>query len=166
MSNTFNRIQIKRKRLGLEGFTLIEMLLVVIVLGILVAIVVFALGGVSSSSAAAACTTDAKSVSYAIAAEQVQMPNVAPVYAVGTAPGDLAPAYLATLPANTSLYTIGLSSDSLAVEVTLASNDPGATYADAAGAQLYEADHSANQQAFTFAAGDGALTAQGICAGA
>jgi prepilin-type N-terminal cleavage/methylation domain-containing protein len=165
MSDTFNRVQLNRKHRGLDGFTLIELLITIVVLGILAAIVVFALGGVSSTSAAAACMTDAKSVSYAIAAEQAQTPNVAPAFAVGSAPGDLAPAYLATLPANSSLYTIGLSPDNLAVEVTLASNDPGAAYADAAGAQLYEADGSSNP-AFTFAAGDGTLAGQGICAGA
>jgi prepilin-type N-terminal cleavage/methylation domain-containing protein len=165
MSDTFKRVQLNRKYRGLEGFTLIELLIVIIVLGILAAIVVFALGGVSSSSAAAACTTDAKSVSYAIAAEQIQTPNVPPVYAVGSAPGDLSPAYLASLPANSSLYTIGLSSDNLAVEVTLASNDPGAAYADAAGAQLYQADGPSNP-AFAFGAGDGTLVGQGICAGA
>jgi general secretion pathway protein G len=167
MSDTFKRIRLNREQRGLEGFTLIELLIVIVVLGILAAIVVFALGGVSSSSAAAACTTDAKSVSYAIAAEQAQTPNVPPAYAVGSDPSDLAPAYLATLPANSNLYTISLSPDNLAVEVTPASGDPGekSTLAVPAPANsLYEAD--GNTAAFSFDPSDGSLANQGICAGA
>jgi prepilin-type N-terminal cleavage/methylation domain-containing protein len=167
MSEEFKRIRPNCEQRGLEGFTLIEVLIVIVVLGILAAIVVFALGGFSSSSAAAACATDAKSVSYAIAAEQVQTPNVPPVYATGSDSGDLAPAYLATLPANSDLYTIGLSPDNSAVEVTLNSNDPGeaSTLSDAPGGlKLYDPD--GGTAAFTFGPSDGSLAGQGICAGA
>ncbi|HEY5273259.1 MAG TPA: hypothetical protein VIJ34_08505 [Acidimicrobiales bacterium] len=45
------------------------------------------------------------------------------------------------MPANSDLYTISLSADNKAVEVTLAANDPGMTVTDApTGAALYEAD--------------------------
>jgi general secretion pathway protein G len=103
MSDIFNTVQLNRKQRGLGGFTLIEMLIVIVVLGMLAAIVVFAVGGITSSSAASACATDAKSVSYAIAAEQSQTPNVPPVYAVGSEPGDLVPAYLVVLPISTTV---------------------------------------------------------------
>jgi prepilin-type N-terminal cleavage/methylation domain-containing protein len=165
MSDTLKRVQLNREQRGLAGFTLIELLIVIVVLGILVAIVVFAMGSVTSQSAVSACSADAKTISTAISAEQNQTPNVLPILAVGSAPGDLAPTYLKSLPANSGLYTISLSPDSLAVEVTLVGNDPGTAYADASGPQLYEPDGPGNL-AFAFAPGDGSLANQGICAGA
>jgi general secretion pathway protein G len=167
MPQTLKRIRLDREQRGLEGFTLIELLLVIIVLGILAAIVVFALGAVTSSSASAACTTDAKSVATAITAEQTADPGDLPVLGDTGAPGDLVPNYLATLPANSNLYTISLSQDSLAVNVALNSNDPGeaSTISDAPnGGVLFNAD--GNNAAFQFGSGDGTLAGQGICAGA
>lgn len=49
-----------------SGFTLIELMLVVVVLGILAATVIFALGSVTSSAAEAACNSDAKTVKTAV----------------------------------------------------------------------------------------------------
>jgi general secretion pathway protein G len=56
-----NRLM-EKKRQGEEGFTLIEMLIVVIILGILAAVVVFGVSTFRKDSAAKACTTDVKSV--------------------------------------------------------------------------------------------------------
>ena len=51
-----------------EGFTLIEMLIVVIILGILAAVVVFGVATFREDSVENACVTDAKSVETAAAA--------------------------------------------------------------------------------------------------
>jgi prepilin-type N-terminal cleavage/methylation domain-containing protein len=163
MSNTLNKLQTSRRQRGLDGFTLIEMLIVVVVLGVLAAIVVFALGGVTGQSATAACTSDARTVSTAVSAYETSPPAG---IAAGTAPSDmnaLVPDYLKSLPANSNLYAISLSADD-AVQVTLGSDAPGAAYSDASGAQLYEQD--GNSQPFAFASADGSLAGQGICAGA
>lgn len=53
-----------------EGFTLIEMLIVIIILGILAAIVVFAVGSTRGDSVTATCKTDVKSIQ--LAAEAVR----------------------------------------------------------------------------------------------
>lgn len=54
----FQRLRQKRSE---EGFTLIALLIVIIVLGILAAIVVFAVGTTRKDSVAAACKTSYKS---------------------------------------------------------------------------------------------------------
>ena len=169
MFNTLNRIKLNRKLRGDQGFTLIELLIVIVVLGILAAIVVFALGGVTSQSATASCTSDAKTVSIAISAEQIQTPDITPT-AGDTS--NLVPTYLKSWPSNSDYYTIGLSADGLAVTVTLNKNDPG----DATGlndgavplpAELYEADPTPTPAtAFAFADADAGFGGLGICAGA
>jgi prepilin-type N-terminal cleavage/methylation domain-containing protein len=50
----------KVKAVGSSGFTLVELLIVIIVLGILVAIVLFSLGTFKSDSQSSACATDTK----------------------------------------------------------------------------------------------------------
>src|SRR3977135_2012432 len=44
-----------RKRSSESGFTLVELLVVIVILGILAAIVVFAVGGITNKGQAAAC---------------------------------------------------------------------------------------------------------------
>lgn len=51
-----------------SGFTMIELLLVVVILGILAAVVVFALGSVTGNAKAAACNADAKTIETAVGA--------------------------------------------------------------------------------------------------
>ena len=53
------RLQAKRNE---EGFTIIELLIVIIVLGILAAIVVFAIGSTRKDSVASSCKTNVKAV--------------------------------------------------------------------------------------------------------
>ena len=51
-----------------SGFTLVELLIVIVVLGVLAAIVVFSLTGVTSKSQAAVCQSDAKTVGIGVGA--------------------------------------------------------------------------------------------------
>ena len=69
--------KLKRSESGADetGFTLFELLIVIVVLGILAAIVVFALSGVTSKSATAACQSDSKTVGVAVAALQAENPG-------------------------------------------------------------------------------------------
>lgn len=59
-----------------EGFTLFEILIVIVVLGILAAVVVYALGGITTKSATASCAADGANVSTALAAFNTKNPTV------------------------------------------------------------------------------------------
>src|SRR5664280_2139747 len=64
-----------------QGFTLLELLVVVAVLGVLASVVIFALGGIAAESAVATCKADATSVETAVQAYNVQTggsPTVTP----------------------------------------------------------------------------------------
>ena len=77
-----------------EGFTLVELLIVIVILGILVAIVIFAVGGFTGTSAQQACKTDVKQLKTAASAYYAQQ---------GSWPGgdsDLSPKYTQSLPPN------------------------------------------------------------------
>ena len=98
-------------RLGLRmartdgGFTLLELLIVMAVLGILAGIVVFSLQGVGSSAAVAACQSDFATTTEAVTAYQAQMgsypggtgsaavtdsdPGIAPGFVPGAAPNGM-----------------------------------------------------------------------------
>jgi prepilin-type N-terminal cleavage/methylation domain-containing protein len=53
---------IAKKRSGEGGFTLVELLIVIVILGILAAIVVLAIGGLKTTSQNAACNSGAKTL--------------------------------------------------------------------------------------------------------
>lgn len=55
-------IEILTKRRTDDGFTLVELLIVIVILGILAAIVVFAVGGITDTGQTSACKSDYKSV--------------------------------------------------------------------------------------------------------
>ena len=58
-----------------QGFTLVELLIVIVVLGVLAGIVVFALGGFTAQAAVAACNSDASAVETAVTAYNTENPN-------------------------------------------------------------------------------------------
>ena len=51
-----------------EGFTLIELMIVIVILGVLAGIVIFAVGGITDNGNVAACKSDVKTVSVAVEA--------------------------------------------------------------------------------------------------
>ena len=55
-----------------DGFSLIELLIVIVVLGIIAAVVIFSLGGVSNKAAVTACKSNAKTVAIAVQAYKSQ----------------------------------------------------------------------------------------------
>ena len=61
-----------------QGFTLLELLIVITVLGVLAAIVIFALGGITAKSAVAACDADANTVETAVQAYNAQTGGTVP----------------------------------------------------------------------------------------
>jgi type II secretion system protein G len=55
-----------------EGFTLVELLVVIVILGVLAGVVVFAVGGSTTKAAASACRSDVKNVEDALEAWRAQ----------------------------------------------------------------------------------------------
>ena len=71
---------IRKRQSGEEGFTLVELLVVIVILGVLAGIVVFAVGGVSNKSTKAACNSDVASVQAAEETFYAQSTATPPVY--------------------------------------------------------------------------------------
>lgn len=64
--------RIREARRNESGFTLVELLMVIVILGILAGIVVFAVNGIQDKGAASACKADVKTVSVAAEAAYAQ----------------------------------------------------------------------------------------------
>ena len=63
---------------GQRGFTLVELLVVVLILGVLAAVVVFSVGGITNRGKNSACVTEVREVRTAIEAYKAQNANVNP----------------------------------------------------------------------------------------
>ena len=111
MTTTYNRLKRRRDAGEVNGFTLIEIMIVIVVLGILAAVVIFALGGITSKSAVSACQADGATVSTALADFNNQNAGATATEATllsGTAANGNNP-YLQSWPSNSPHYAFGLS---------------------------------------------------------
>ena len=102
----------KRRNADEAGFTLVELLVVVTILGILAAVAVFAIGGTATTSKKAACNTDLQTVQSASDAYYAK--NNAYTASLATLVSD---GELRTAPA-TTYYTIAVSATTGAASVT------------------------------------------------
>jgi general secretion pathway protein G len=78
-----NRIDFKDKSLIERGFTLVELLVVIVILGVLAGVVVFAVGGITNSSKKSACQIEVRTVNSATQAFFAQK-NAYPVVTPAT----------------------------------------------------------------------------------
>ncbi len=98
----------------IKGFTLIEVLIVIVILGILASIVVFAVQDLSTSTAAASCQTDYKTIESAEETYKAQMDAYAGTYLALETPttgpdGSTVGPWIKEAPSS-SYYTIAINS--------------------------------------------------------
>jgi general secretion pathway protein G len=109
------------------GFTLVELLVVMLLLAILAAIVVFAVGNAQAQSAVSACSADYKTVETAQEAYRAQVGTSAASFSdlTGTTTGltgsPVGP-WLRDVPSSTHGYVIGF--DAATGDITVASSNP------------------------------------------
>lgn len=109
MISTFHRLKQQRDSGGGEGgFTLLEILIVIVVLGILAAVVVFALGGITSKGGVAACRADGATLASAIATFNNQYPGVGVTQGLLTGSADGGP-YVQSWPSSLPHFAFAIA---------------------------------------------------------
>jgi prepilin-type N-terminal cleavage/methylation domain-containing protein len=97
------------------GFTLVELLIVIVILAILAAIVVFAVGTTSQNAVAASCSADAKSVETAMSAYDAQLAsypaNLAALATTQVGPNGTVGPWLRAIPSTTHYNVTNVGSN-------------------------------------------------------
>jgi prepilin-type N-terminal cleavage/methylation domain-containing protein len=104
---------LQKRRDGEAGFTLVELLVVIVILGVLAGIVVFAVGGVSNKSTKAACNADVATVQ---AAEEAYAGQSA-TQAYTDIPGLVTAKLLRAAPSNTGYVVSAATATGLVTSV-------------------------------------------------
>lgn len=123
-----------------RGYTLIELLLVIVILSVLAAVVLIAVQSLTHNAARASCTYDVQTVDHAIEAYQLQMAkqptsisDLMPVAPVDGADGTKVGPWLHNLPTNGTKYSVVVYKDAAsnrdyAAVVTPGSTSPSVTH--------------------------------------
>jgi len=89
MDNTINTLEVPAAEKKDKGFTLVELLIVIVILGILATVTVFAVRGITDKGKTSACKADQKSLEVAVEAFIANGGSVADADEANLVPGFL-----------------------------------------------------------------------------